>query len=96
MLLDDALGVGWSHVPVPCALGINHAYRTVDADAQTVAFRAVSGPVGTGKVQLLQALLKMLPRRLPLGSIATIGTEADQQVPGEFPHTESGGDLVRR
>ena len=68
VLLQDALGVLGRDVPaVPGAFRIHDADRPRGADAQALAFRPVERTVGAGQVQLLQALLQVVPGLVPLG-----------------------------
>ena len=95
VLLDDALDVLGRDVPVPSPLRIHDADRARGADAQALAFRPVERTVRAGQVQLLQALLQVVPGLVPLVGVDAVGTDADEQVPRQLYRGRRSRDRCR-
>ena len=87
VFLDDPLGVLRRDVPVPRPFGYT-THRPPDADPQTVALGAVTGPVRPRRDRLAGPLLEVLPHLLPLLPRHAIGPKAHEQVPAELADTK--------
>ena len=82
--LNNSLGVLWGHVLIPRSFGVDDADRSVDANAEAVAFRPVAWPILTGKVKLLHPLFEVVPCLEPDRRFNAVGPEADEQVAGQM------------
>ena len=96
MFLDDALGIIRRDAAVPRSLRIHDADRTVGADAQALALRAIKRTVLARDVELLHAFLEVFPRLLTFVIVHAVGPEADEQMARELPDPELARRLGRR
>src|SRR5437016_2054066 len=91
MLLNDPLGVFRRDVPIPRAFRVHDGDRTGRTDPEALASRAIDGTVRSGDIQLLQAILDVLPRLFAFVGLDAVGTAAHEQMPDDLADAEGGG-----